>query len=135
MTSKSAKSIIALSRDAQKVPITINGGINDVTLELKEKRILQSKLRKLSIGGSTNPLVFWYARLIKADMSKLGIAFLRVWEMAIVRYTLFSCNVGIPGTEILTLQYIDVVFHVPFPTEYEQSDDAMVVLPPLTDKQ
>nr|KAJ0226484.1 hypothetical protein LSAT_V11C100005510 [Lactuca sativa] len=35
---------------------------------LKAKRILVSMLRRLSIGGSTNPPIFGYSRLIKVDM-------------------------------------------------------------------
>nr|KAJ0194545.1 hypothetical protein LSAT_V11C800406550 [Lactuca sativa] len=76
--------------------------------------MLLSMLRRSLTGGSTNPLLYGYSRLIKADMSKLGNSLPHVWEMTVVGYTLYSCYGSIQGTEISTLQCMGVIAIVMF---------------------
>nr|KAJ0222182.1 hypothetical protein LSAT_V11C200052090 [Lactuca sativa] len=76
---------------------------------MKVKKMLVSMLRRSSGGGSKNPLVFRYTSLLKGDMSKLGKSLLHVWEMEIVRYTLYSLYGVIQGIEISKLQCVGVI--------------------------
>nr|KAJ0210178.1 hypothetical protein LSAT_V11C400189950 [Lactuca sativa] len=125
------------------VIIVLQFTMND---KLKEKKMSLSMMRRSSLGGSTNHLDFRHTRLIKADMSRHYTY--GKWQLSSIPFThamaVFKepryqhCSAWVSSDFIMETYhstYIEVLSHVSVPSEYVESDQVMIVLPPLMDKR
>nr|KAJ0186839.1 hypothetical protein LSAT_V11C900482550 [Lactuca sativa] len=164
MTSNSVESVSTLSRDVGKLPITmlidfLSSNYASMVVPATKKDVTKyvEKFIDRRINKSSAFRVYRInqSRYKVTDQMKNGIVNLEScyytcgkWQlsgipcthpMAVFKELRYQdCSVWVSSYFIMETYrstYVEVVFRVPVPAEYEEPDKVMVVLPPLMDKQ